>query len=97
MQDIIFGIRSAIDKNYKCEVFNLGNNKSENLMDFINLIESELNLKAQIEFKPMQAGDVKETYANIKKSISMLSYSPKTDIKLGIQSFIGWYKKYYNI
>ncbi len=97
IDDIIFGIRSAIDKNYKCEVFNLGNNKSENLMDFINLIESELNLKAQIEFKPMQAGDVKETYANIKKSISMLSYSPKTDIKLGIQSFINWYKKYYNI
>jgi len=97
IDDIIFGIRSAIDKNYKCEVFNLGNNKSENLMDFINLIESELNLKAQIEFKPMQAGDVKETYANIKKSISMLSYSPKTDIKLGIQSFIDWYKKYYNI
>ena len=97
IDDIIFGIRAAIDKNYKCEIFNLGNNKSENLMDFIHLIESELNLKAQIQFKPIQAGDIKETYANIEKSISMLSYSPKTDIKLGIQSFIDWYKKYYNI
>ena len=47
IDDIILVLKSAINKNYKCEIFNLGNNKSENLKDFINIIEKELNLKAK--------------------------------------------------
>ena len=97
IDDIIYGIRRSIDKNYSCEIFNLGNNKSENLMDFIYAIESELGIKAEIDFKPMQPGDVKETYAEISKSTKMLSYLPKTQIKYGIKNFINWYKVYYNI
>jgi len=97
IDDIIFGLRSAIDKNFKCEIFNLGNNKSENLMNFIYTIESELGIKAKIDFKPMQPGDVKETYAEISKSTKMFSYLPKTQIKDGIKKFINWYKVYYNV
>ena len=97
IDDIISGLRAAIDKNYKCEIFNLGNNKSENLMNFINLIESELKIKAEIKFKPMQPGDVKETYAEISKSTSMLSYKPTISIEDGVKKFIVWYKEYYKL
>jgi len=94
IDDIISGTRSAIDKNYKCEIFNLGNHKSENLMDMISLIEKELEKKAKIEFLPMQAGDVKESFADIGNSSDLISYKPTTDIDIGIHEFIKWYKEY---
>ena len=58
---------SAIEKN-SCEIFNLGNNKTENLMDVIKHIENFLGIKAKINFKPIQPGDVLETFADIEKS-----------------------------
>tara|TARA_Y100001970_G_scaffold2704_1_gene3151 strand:+ start:2025 stop:2987 length:963 start_codon:yes stop_codon:yes gene_type:complete len=96
IDDIIFGIKSAIDKNYTCEIFNLGNNKSENLMDMISIIEDELEIKAIMEYMPMQPGDVIETIADLKKSSAKLKYKPKTDIKYGIPKFINWFKSYYS-
>jgi len=94
IDDIISGTRSAIDKNYKCEVFNLGNHKSENLMDMISLIEKELSKKAIIDFQPIQPGDVKESYADIDRSSKLLGYKPNTNIDIGIHEFIKWYKEY---
>tara|TARA_Y100000294_G_C8310778_1_gene238635 strand:+ start:310 stop:537 length:228 start_codon:yes stop_codon:yes gene_type:complete len=58
IDDIITGTRSAIDNNHKCEVFNLGNHRSEHLMDMIALIEKELERKVKIDFQLMQPGDV---------------------------------------
>jgi UDP-glucuronate 4-epimerase len=53
IKDIISGTKSAIENNYHCEVFNLGNNKSENLMDMIRIIEKSLGKKADIDFQSM--------------------------------------------
>jgi len=92
IDDIISGIRSAINKNHASEVFNLGNNKSEELMDVVHLIEQCLDKKAIIEFKGMQPGDVKESFADIEKSIKMLGYKPSTNVEVGIEKFIDWYK-----
>ena len=97
IDDIISGTRSAIEKNYKCEIFNLGNSKSENLMDLIGIIETNLGKKAQIEYLPMQLGDVKESLADIKKSTEKLGYNPITTINKGIPQFIKWYKEYYSV
>jgi len=94
IEDIIAGTRAAIDKNCKCEVFNLGNHRSEQLMDVVYLIEENLGKKAEIEFLPMQSGDVKESLAEISKSIEMLKYSPKTKLEIGIKYFVEWYKKF---
>ena len=94
IDDIIVGIRSALDKNYKCEIFNLGNNKTENLDQFIKLIEKNLNIKAEKKFMPMQLGDVKKTFADIEKSIKKLNFYPKTSIAFGIPKFINWFKEY---
>jgi len=94
IDDIILGTRAAIDINYRCEIFNLGNNKSENLMEMICLIEKELGKKAIIDFKPLQPGDVKESLADIDKTEKKLNYSPKTSIKEGIPKLIKWYKNF---
>tara|TARA_Y100001970_G_scaffold272864_1_gene370077 strand:- start:5104 stop:6060 length:957 start_codon:yes stop_codon:yes gene_type:complete len=94
IDDIISGITSSIKKNYSCEIFNLGNNNSENLMDMIAVIENYLNKKAKIRYLGMQPGDVKKTFADIKYSKSKLGYSPKTSINEGIIKFIDWYNDY---
>jgi UDP-glucuronate 4-epimerase len=94
IDDIISGTRSAIDKNYPYEVFNLGNNNSEDLMDMVGLIESEIGKKAEIQFEGMQPGDVKKTFADIKHSQEKLNYTPTTKIVEGIPKFIDWYLTY---
>ena len=96
IDDIIAGTRAAIDKNYECEVFNLGNHRSEELMYMIKLIEEDIARKAIIDFQPMQAGDVPESFSDIEKSIKKLNYKSATNIDLGIKYFIDWYKEYTN-
>ena len=96
IDDIIAGTRSAMEKNYGCEIFNLGNNKSENLMDMIKIIETNLGKKAHIDFQPMQPGDVPESFADIDRSIKKINYNPKIDIENGIPLFIDWYKTYHS-
>ena len=94
IDDIVTGTKLAIEKNHKCEIFNLGNNKSEKIMDFVKLIEKNFGKKAKIEMEAMQLGDVKETYADIEKSKEVLGYSPAINLDKGIKLFIDWYKKY---
>ncbi|SVB06227.1 uncharacterized protein METZ01_LOCUS159081, partial [marine metagenome] len=76
IDDIIDGTLSAMNKNYTCEIFNLGNHKSENLMDMIRIIENNLDKKANIDFQPMQQGDLPVSFADIDKSTAMLGYKP---------------------
>ena len=96
IDDIIAGTRSAIEKNYPCEIFNLGNSSSENLMDMIRILEEKLNKKAKIDYQPMQPGDVKESFADIDHSYKKLGYTPKTNIELGISLFVKWFKEFHN-
>ncbi|MBJ13445.1 MAG: protein CapI [Candidatus Marinimicrobia bacterium] len=97
IDDIVYGTRAALDKNYKYEIFNLGNHKSERLKDIISLIEKHLSKKAKIKKLPMQPGDVKRTFADIDHSIKMLNYQPQTSIEDGIPKFIDWYLEYNGI
>ena len=96
IDDIINGIRASIQKNYLCEIFNLGNNQSENLMDMIKHLEQSLGKKAKINYMDIQPGDVKKTYADINYSKKKLNYKPRTSIREGIPKFIEWYQHYNN-
>ena len=96
INDVITGTRSAIDKNYKCKIFNLGNHKSEELMDIVKLIEKNLEKKAEINFLPMQPGDVPDSLADIAKSEDMLNFKPTINVDNGISKFIDWFREYYN-
>ena len=78
-------------------IYNIGNNKPINLMDYIKAIEVSLNKKAKINFLPLQPGDVEMTYANVDDLIKDFNYKPSTDVKDGIEKFIIWYKDFYKI
>ena len=97
IDDIVIGIRSAISKNFKNEIFNLGNSKREKVLKLINVIEKELDKKAKIQLMPLKPGDVKKTNANISKSKIMLGFNPKINIDKGLNSFVNWYLDYYRI
>jgi UDP-glucuronate 4-epimerase len=77
-------------------VYNLGNNKPENLMDVISLLENALDREAVKTMLPLQAGDVPETCANIDRAQRDFGFKPQTSIEQGIAKFIEWYRGYYN-
>ena len=96
IDDIIQGIRASIEKNYACEIFNLGGNRCENLMDMIALIEKCLGKKADLNLMDIKPGDVEKTFADIDYSRDKLGYEPTTTIDEGIPVFIRWYGEYVN-
>ncbi len=79
------------------KIYNIGNNNSVKLLDFISEIENEIGKKAQKEFLPIQPGDVKKTWADVSDLIQDLNYQPHTPVKEGIHEFIKWYKEFYKI
>ena len=97
VDDIVNGIICAMDKDHKCEIFNLGNSRPEKLMDFVGLLEKHCGKKAIKEFHPMQAGDVKKTHACLKKTKEMLEWEPTTNLDEGLKKFVEWYKEYHKI
>ncbi|MEQ8195718.1 MAG: GDP-mannose 4,6-dehydratase [Rhodospirillales bacterium] len=76
-------------------VYNIGNHKAEDLMHFIAVLEKAIGRKADIDFQPMQPGDVKETYADIAPARRDLGFDPKTSIEDGLPRFVAWYRDYY--
>tara|TARA_Y100000389_G_scaffold167531_1_gene172765 strand:- start:13168 stop:14178 length:1011 start_codon:yes stop_codon:yes gene_type:complete len=77
------------------KVYNIGNNKSVQLMDYIHALEKNLNKKAKINFLPLQPGDVPDTYANTDNLKDNFNYKPSTSVIEGISAFVKWYKDYY--
>ena len=77
------------------QIFNIGNNNPVPLMQFIKILEKELNIVATKDFREMQLGDVKRTFADISKIESYLGIKPKTSVEIGVKKFVSWFKKYY--
>ncbi len=77
-------------------IFNIGNNKSISITQFINFLERELGLKAIKEFKNMQKGDVVNTLSDNRIVEEWIGTYPKTPLNIGIKKFIDWYLEYYN-
>ena len=78
------------------KIYNIGNNNPVKLMDFIRAIEKSLNKKFEINFMPLQPGDVPKTYANVDSLVKAMNFKPNTPIQKGIDNFIKWYLEYYN-
>ncbi len=76
-------------------IYNIGNNRPVKLMTYIQVLEDCLGKKAQIEFLPMQDGDVPATYADVDDLEADLGYRPKTTVETGITHFVTWYKDYH--
>tara|TARA_B100000212_G_C27354031_1_gene524979 strand:- start:326 stop:1351 length:1026 start_codon:yes stop_codon:yes gene_type:complete len=72
-------------------IFNIGNSSPINLLRFIEILESALGVKAEKIYKPIQAGDVIDTYADTNKLKEWINYIPKTTIETGVDRFAKWY------
>ena len=79
------------------KVYNIGNNKPEKLMDFIQTLENALGKEAVKEFYPMQPGDVYQTYADVTELENDFDFKPKTTIAEGLGKFAKWFKEYYSV
>src|SRR5687767_678439 len=77
-------------------LYNIGNNSPVELLEFIQKLEKAINRKAILEMKGMQAGDVMTTWANVDDLAENFDYSPDTDLQVGLENFIKWYKEYYS-
>ena len=77
-------------------IYNIGNNKPIKLMDYIDALEKNLGKKANINFLPLQLGDVADTYANIDNLDKQFNYKPSTSVIEGISNFVKWYKNYFS-
>lgn len=104
VDDIVTGVVGALahppardDAPAPHRVLNIGNTRSENLMDFIRLIEAELGKTAHLEFMDMQPGDVPETFADISETTALTGFKPTTAIAQGVPRFVAWYKDYYKV
>ncbi len=75
-------------------VHNIGNNHPEELMRVVALLEQELGRKAIVDLKPMQPGDVPETYADTDDLLAEIDFRPATSIEEGIHRFAKWYRDY---
>lgn len=78
-------------------LYNIGNNKPVDLMQFISALESRLGRKATIEMLPLQPGDVPDTFANVDELVNNFNYKPSTSVKDGVKKFVHWYKEYFQI
>ena len=77
-------------------VFNIGNHRPVPLMNMIDLLEKEIGKKSERRLLPMQAGDVKKTFADVEDLIAVTGFSPVIPIEEGIKRFVRWYKEYYH-
>jgi UDP-glucuronate 4-epimerase len=78
-------------------IYNIGNQKPIELMDYIGAIEKHLGKTAKKNMLPLQAGDVLETYADVSDLVNDINYHPNTSIDTGIANFVKWYRNYYSV
>jgi len=90
----LIGIPEGVLKPYS--IFNIGGENAVKLMDYVSAIEDSLSLKGRYEFSPIQPGDVEKTETDSNKLREIIKFSPKTDIKIGINKFVDWYIEYSN-
>ena len=109
IDDIVEGIVKILDKGPKDKynLYNIGNNHPENLMDFVytlanalkenGLLDNDFNIDEHMELVEMQPGDVPTTYADTSKLEQDYGFKPNTSLKDGLSKFANWYKDYYKL
>ncbi|HIJ64328.1 MAG TPA: NAD-dependent epimerase/dehydratase family protein [Candidatus Hydrogenedentes bacterium] len=91
IDDILDGVLKAVDKPFRFEILNLGEQHTTTLRELIDILARYLGKPAKIEQLPRQPGDVEITCANIEKARCLLGYSPQVAIEEGIARFVAWY------
>ena len=100
IDDIIQGIVKIIENTTQqdlYQLYNIGNSKPVQLMDFIKAVEEVSAKEAILEMLPMQPGDVNQTWTNIDDLSEKYNYQPQYPVKQGVKNFVEWYKLYYKL
>lgn len=103
IDDVVAGVLAALDRppppdtGPPLRLFNLGNHRSEKLLDFIAAIEAACGREATKAFEPMQPGDVERTYADIEASRRELGFEPRMTIAEGVPRFVAWFRDYHGL
>jgi UDP-glucuronate 4-epimerase len=101
IDDVTEGVLACLDRppapdaTPPCRLYNIGNNRAEELTRFIAVLEAAIGKKAAIELAPMQPGDVEATYADIAATTRDFGFAPKTGIDDGLPRFVRWYRDYH--
>lgn len=112
IDDIVEGIVNVMqvapqknENGVPYKIYNIGNNKPENLLDFVTVLQEELieagvlkkdyNFEEHKELVPMQPGDVEVTYADVSELEKDFGFRPSTSLRYGLRKFAQWYKNYY--
>ena len=78
-------------------IYNIGNNKPEELLHVVGLLEKGLGREATKKLMPMQAGDVLETFADVEDLARDIGFRPRTRIEDGVARFVAWYREYHRV
>ena len=101
IDDIVKGVVSTLLEDSKdkslYKLYNIGNSAPIQLLGFIKTIENKLGIVAKKKMLPMQAGDVKQTWADVNRLEKDYDYKPNVSIDKGVEAFINWYRIYYKI
>ncbi|MFA5546566.1 MAG: NAD-dependent epimerase [Sphaerochaetaceae bacterium] len=104
IDDVVAGILNILpnppvpnEHGDRYKVYNIGNNKPEQIMDYFAALERALGMTAKKEFLPMQPGDVYQTYADVDDLMRDFDFKPSTPIEVGLQKFVDWYCTYYEV
>ncbi|WP_419813904.1 NAD-dependent epimerase/dehydratase family protein [Glacieibacterium sp.] len=98
VDDIVAGVLAALDRPPSGprphRIYNLGNDRSEELTRFLSIIEASTGKRAIVEEAPLPPGDVLETHADITSTRADLGYAPATSLDVGLPRFVDWYRGY---
>jgi UDP-glucuronate 4-epimerase len=110
IDDIVRGVVACLDAPPKDDgsvkaggssaphaLYNIGNSRSEDLMRVVQLLEEAIGKKALLDPRPMQPGDVKDTFADISAIERDLGFVPTTSIDEGVPRFVDWYREYHGL
>ncbi len=103
IDDIVAGVIACLDKppasdmTPPCRLYNIGNNRCEELERFVAVLEHAIGKTATKELAPMQAGDVVATYADITATTRDFGFQPQTTIEEGLSRFVAWYRDYHKV
>jgi UDP-glucuronate 4-epimerase len=89
--DILDGLIKSVERCHGYRVYNLGESRTVELNQLVQLLENALGKKAKIQRKPPQPGDVRITYADISRAKKELDYAPAIPVEQGIRGFIEWF------
>ena len=96
VNDIVSGVTSCIEAPAAAlgsyQVFNIGHNHPEDLMEVIRVLGEAIGIEPKMEMLPMQPGDVPATFADIDAISAAFGYRPTTPISVGLPAFVEWYR-----